>query len=276
MGKFWVLVLLPATILWAKQAPELRIVEKFVEVSMKDDESKTDLRARAINAARSAAIEEANGVSLTSETIVENSQLISDFVRAMSDGLIVRSEILEEEWVTAGDDIRRRVHLRGWVAPPRIVRQDPSFNVRVSLNRTVFTPGDALRLTIRTTQDAYIHVFEQSAEGTITVLLPNSEHPDKFLRANTDLLFPSAAEEARNFRLTAGLSKNRLESSEQIIVIATKEGVDLVGNDFREATQDAFIKFDANKAVEVLFQKLSDLGDARWVQNRAAYRIIAK
>ena len=275
MGLMARFLLLIAMVLYgmAQSQPEPRVVEKTVEVFMNDEESKADFRLRAINEARREAVEEANGVSVKSQTIVENSQLVSDFVRAMSDGLLVRSEILEEKWITVGNDVGRRVRLRGWVTPPRVVHQDPNFNVKLTLDRKVLVPGDHLHLTIRSTQDAYIHIFYVGADGKLQALLPSSVHPAKFIRANTDLKFPSPEEE-QSFQLTASLAANHLESTERMIVVATKQDVDLIGKDFREALPS----FDAHDTglIELLYRKLSALGDAQWVQGVEAYRIVAK
>jgi hypothetical protein len=258
----------------AQAPPEPRVVEKTVEVYMNDDESQTDFKLRAINEARRQVVEEANGVSIKAQTIVENSQLITDFVRAISDGVLVRSEILEEAWITTGNSIGRRVRLRGWVAPPRTVRQDPNFNIKLTLDRKVLVPGDYLHMTIRSSQDAYIHIFYVAADGKLSALLPSSVHPDKFIRANTDLQFPSPDEERKSFQLKAALAANRLESIERMVVIATKQDVDLIGKDFREALPS----FDAHDTglVELLYRKLSGLGDAQWIQEVAAYRIVTK
>lgn len=272
VSKLW--VLLAMVVYGAPQSQqEPRVVEKTVDVYMKDDESKADFRLRAINEARREAVEEANGVSVRSQTIVENSQLVTDFVRAVADGVLIRSEILEENWIVVGNEIGRRVRLRGWVMPPRTVRPDPNFNVKLSLDRKVLVPGDHLHLTIRSSQDAYIHVFYVGADGKLKVLLPSSVHPVKFIRANTDLQFPSPDEE-RSFQLTASLDANRLESTERMMVVATKQDVDLIGKDFREALPS----FDAHDTglVELLYRKLSDLGDTQWVQEVASYRIVAK
>lgn len=260
--------------IWAQgagQEPELRPAVAEVELPLGEKETKTDLMNRARNQARAEALANANGVRIDSMTAVNNGKVLLDLVNASARGILVNETFTE---LPPSDSFRYRVKFEGKALPPRQIHLDPSFTVKVAVDQDgVFRPGDLMHLTIRSTADASIHVFNVFADGSVTVLIPNRYHTDKTIRANTDLVFPSPAEEQQGIKLKAALLPNQKDASESIVVIATKEPVDLVGSDFKEAILK---EFDASNTggITQLALKLLRLGDAAWTQSVETYRIV--
>lgn len=244
-----------------------------------ENETIAEGRRHALNEARRNAIGKANGIEVTGKTIVENLQLAVDLVAAYEEGLIVSEEILESrpEVLSLGGNhfINWNVRLRAQVTPPRKVRHDPDFQARVDINKSVFTEGETMTITVKPTRDAYLHIFNVGADGSVTTLVPNRYHRDKFVRAGTSFRFPSADEERQGIRLTAALAENSASSEEKITIIATRQDIDLVGTDFQEAV---FKVYDGKTTglITNLNQKLSALADTDWVQDVTAYRIFKR
>ena len=266
--------------LWLFQiAPPLSWTPGESSRTIGEKETLAEARRNAENEARRKAIAGANGTELTAKTIVENSQLALDLVTAYEEGLIVREEMIESrpEVIESGGKyfINWNVRLRAQVTAPRKVRHDPGFQAVIDLEKSVFTEGENLALTVKPTRDSYIHIFNVGADGAVTALVPNRYHRDKFVRAGAAFRFPSAEEERQGIRLTATLPQDASSSEEKITVIATRRDIDLVGTDFQEAV---FKVYDGKTTglITQLNEKLSALADADWVQDVTAYRIFKK
>lgn len=254
-------------------ALKVRKVEAQVEVAMNPGESQSDLRNRAVDQARREIVEKANGTSVRSITALNNAQVLLDLIHASSEGLVLNPEFLENGPGIQGQAFIWKVRLRADVTEPRTIQQDPDFKIQINLDSELLRPDDRLHLTVRTTKDAYVHIFNVFADGSVTVLLPNRFHTDKHLAANTDLRFPSQAEERQGLSLVASLPKDQLDTAESIVVVATKRDVDLVQSDFKEAVLKEF-EPGSTGLLSQLALKLFNLGDSEWVQNVATYRIV--
>ena len=239
------------------------------------NESQKDVENRALTEARVEALKKVNGVRVNSMSVVENHRLLVDLITAATEGHILGEEKIDSVPVVTDGRFKWRVHYLFEVAPPRELHFDPSFKVRVAIDRTVLVPGDPLRFTVTTSKDAYIHVFDVLADHSVAVLLPNSLHRDKRVSANVPLTFPSPAEEQRGIRLLASLPPNQIDATEEIVVIATKDDVDLIETDFREAVFKTFENGN-NVLVDKLYRKLFQLPDSGWIQDVAPYRIVGK
>jgi hypothetical protein len=253
--------------------------EEDAFVSMGENQTLAETRRAALNDARRRAIERANGVQVSGKTVLENSQVAVDLVQAFSEGLIVGEEVLDsrpEVFESAGKFfVNWKVRLRVRVTPPRIVRHDPTFRADIALEKSVFTEGENLVLTVTTTKDAHIHIFNVGADGAVTALVPNRYHREKFVRAGTTFRFPSSEEQKQGLRLTATLPENAPSSEEKVTVIATRQDVDLVGTDFQEAVLKVY-DGQMTGLITRLNEKLSALADTEWFQDVAAYRIFRR
>ena len=58
-----------------------------------------------------------------------------------------------------------------------------------------YKPGESVALTVKTTQDAYIWVFDTGTSGRVHQLFPNEYAADNFVRAGHSLTLPSAQDD---------------------------------------------------------------------------------
>ncbi len=258
---------------------ELPWTEEEGFITMGENQTLGETRRAALNEALRKAVEKANGVQVTGKTVLENSQVAVDLVQAFADGLIVDQEVLDNrpEVLESGGRffVNWKVRVKAKVTPPRVIRHDPAFTAEITLDKSVFTEGDNLVLSVKATRDAYIHVFNVGADGAVTTLVPNRYHRDKLVKAGTTFRFPSDEEQRQGIRLTATLPAGMPSSEEKVTVIATRQDVDLVGTEFQEAV---FKVYDGQTTglITTLNDKLSKLADADWFQDVAAYRIFKR
>jgi len=75
-----------------------------------------------------------------------------------------------------------------------IVPEEPaSFEVYIDLNKpqgSVYQLGEIISMTIRTTKDAYVVIYDTDPTGSTYVLFPNQYQPDNFVRANQPVKIP--------------------------------------------------------------------------------------
>jgi hypothetical protein len=275
--KFAALLLLALPLVQNVQQLPWTEEESFITIG--DNQTLGEAKRAALNEALRKAVEKANGVQITGKTVLENSQVAVDLVQAFAEGLIVDQEIIDNRPEVMGTGgkffVNWKVRVKARVTPPKVVRHDPNFTTDVSLEKSVFTEGENLVLSVTATRDAYIHVFNVGSDGAVTTLVPNRYHRDKLVRAGTTFRFPSADEQRQGIRLTATLPAGMPSSEEKVTVIATRQDVDLVGTDFQEAV---FKVYDGQTTglITSLNEKLSKLADADWFQDVAAYRIFKR
>ncbi len=108
-----------------------------------------------------------------------------------------------------------------------VVNPRPSFGVEVWLDRDrsgdgtpVYQIGDEVRISVRPTESAYIHVFDVKSTGEITQIFPNSFESNNWVAAGQTLVIPpSNARFVFNIAPPRGLSK--------VIAVASRTQLDM-------------------------------------------------
>src|SRR2546427_2302861 len=121
-----------------QNAQQLPWHEAEGSVTIGEDEKLSAARDRAQSDALRKAVEEANGVEVTGDTIVKNSQLASDIARTFARGDVRRWEVLESKPLPRQSEgkwyVDWIVRLRAQVVPPKNVKHDPVFVAHISLD----------------------------------------------------------------------------------------------------------------------------------------------
>ncbi len=102
--------------------------------------------------------------------------------------------------------------------PEQIIQEQPSFMVRVSVNRPnhVYREGDALSVNVICERDAYAYVLYKQADGKVFQIFPNSIQSDNRIKAKKNVSIP-ALDDLFRWRISAPFGK------EMIKVIASTE-----------------------------------------------------
>ncbi len=181
-------------------------------------------------------------------------QLLSSFIqlnRTAVRGRIVREDTLEWKKYFSGDIPVYEVKLRV-IAVPELGRPDPGFLLQLNLNQTSFRSGEEMTITVRSTRDCYLYLFNLIQGDTIIQIFPNALFKDNFLHADSLFIFPPS-----NLRKFIGLevkiAPGQSEVEEVILAVATRKKIPFTSNKSPESTSSAYIAtlksalFDLNK-----------------------------
>ncbi|UBV41448.1 DUF4384 domain-containing protein [Deinococcus taeanensis] len=138
-----------------------------------------------------------------------------------------------------------------------------------------YVAGDRITLNVKTTQDAYVYLFNVNHKGEIDLILPNRFATGaNFVKANTTKSFPSA-EDKFTFDIAgpAGLNK--------VLALASTTELDLTDiAQFKADQQTGFATVTVKGGQAGLAQALSivvqPLKSQEWVTDVAQYEISAK
>src|SRR3990172_7193068 len=191
-----------------------------------------EARQLAINRARISAIESKTGVRVHGSTIVKDYQLLADMVQTLSQGYITDEKIIKwEQGVIplskGGEGVvlpltTYKVFISACVAG--VGEKDPYFKIDAKLNKPVFIEGDEAIITVKTSRDAYLHIFNLTADDRISPIAPSATLPIIPIKANKEFKFPP-----EGFGLLMSVIKDKKRSSECFIIVATKEPYYFIG-----------------------------------------------
>lgn len=242
------------------------------------DMSLDDVRGRARDEARRNAIEQAVGVFVRSASVLHNSQITDELISSVSRGVIEQEQWADERIEELKDGRRSgpamavyRTKITARVRPVRVERR-AGFELRASLNKTVFQDNDEAFVRIRSTQPAYLHVFSVTQDGSVTLLLPNKFVERNQILPDQEVVFPSDALRALGVRLRVSLPKGAKTAREYIKVIATRKPVNLVGDD---PSGHAFRTYSGseNGMIQDVIKRLAQLEDEDWNEATLPYEV---
>ncbi|HBN10074.1 MAG TPA: hypothetical protein DD435_16020 [Cyanobacteria bacterium UBA8530] len=189
-------------------------------------------KVKALNQARSRAIEQVVGIEVSDEAYFgrsgEGSLKLFRETKAITWGRVVEEKDLrystENVKVKPEDSpiIFIKVRLRARVAkdnPP-----DPNFKVSLKLNRHNFNEGAPLKMDIRSTQDGYLSVFNLAANDRVYVIYPNGYRQELAIAKNVGLELPKADDP---FSIRPAPLEGHEMDVEAVKVIATRSKLDL-------------------------------------------------
>jgi hypothetical protein len=108
-----------------------------------------------------------------------------------------------------------RLSPQAWDANVQFLRVESEGNVELAPNSSLRV-GDHLRMSLRTSRDAYVYVLNEDAAGNATVLFPaDADVTRKPLRGGTTLLLPGGKDAKLAWEVTADSSR------EEFIVVAS-------------------------------------------------------
>lgn len=245
-------------------------------VSLAEDMTVAEAKARSRDEARRKAIEKAVGTFVKSQTIIYNAQVAEDLVHSLVRGIVVEEQILEEGVRQLGQEaggiaLLYATKLKAKVKPLRVELKG-DFKVKAALNKTVFQEGEEMQITAVATKAAHFHVFNVGQDDTVTVLLPNrftSSHADQ---ARQELIFPDESQRTMGIRLRVFPPQGERKAMEKIKVIATTKQIDLMKGRIREGVYQVYAGKDAALVTELL-KELSLLDESEWDEMTIPYEV---
>jgi len=243
------------------------------------DMSLDEVRGRARDEARRNAIEQAVGVFVRSTSVMHNSQITDELISSVSRGVIEEEHWTTEEIQEVKEDKKRsgpamavyRTTIKAQVRPVRVERR-AGFELRGSLNKTVFQDMEEALIRIHATQPAYLHVFSVTQEGGVTLLLPNKFVERNQILPNQEIVFPNETLRALGVRLRVSLPKGTTKAREYIKVIATRKPVSLVGADNSSGVFKTYMGGE-NGMIQDVIKRLAQLEDEDWNETTMPYEV---
>jgi hypothetical protein len=228
-----------------------------------------EVRDRAKRDAQSKAIDKAVGTFIKSHTLVSNSQIAEDLVYAA-----VRGKIKKENIITSGWDSQERnlyrIKIKALVDPV-YPEKGEGLSVRLSLSKTDLKEGDEVQIFYQVSKDSYVYIFSVAADGSVTLLLPNSNIADNLTRAGTTYQFPPSDSK---INLKAMFLPNYMETSaeEKIKIISTRQKEELLPLGFKEGI---FQAYDAKSTgmISDLVKRLNQIEPTDWTEATAVYTL---
>jgi hypothetical protein len=239
------------------------------EAYMGEIETQREVKDRAKRNAQNKAVEKAVGVFIRSHTLVSNSQLEEDLIYAAVRGKIEKVNIVKEEWDEKDRNLYR-VKLKALVTPV-YPEKGEGLSVKLSLSKTDLKEGEEVKIFYQVSENAYVYIFSIAADGSVTLLLPNSSIQDNFTRATGASQFPPANSP---IHLKAMFLPNHKEASaeEKIKIIATRQKEALLSIGFKEGI---FQVYDAKATgmISDLVRRLNQIEPADWTEATAVYHL---
>ena len=228
-----------------------------------------EVKDRAKRDAESKAVERAVGTFIKSHTLVSNSQIAEDLIYAAVRGKITKEEIIASDW-DAKDRNLYRISIKALIEPV-YPEKGEGLSAKLSLSKTDLKEGEEVKIFYQVSEDSYVYIFSIASDGSVTLLLPNSNMPDNFTRAGRAYQFPPTDSP---IHLKAMFLPNHKEASaeEKIKIIATRSKEELLSIGFKEGI---FQVYDAKSTGMIgdLVRRLNQIELTDWTEATAFYTI---
>ena len=149
----------------------------------------------ALQRARTSAIEKAAGLSVSSSILVTNYTVAVDFIKTYAKGFIISEQVT---WLPIGQYQKNqstapipeyRVQITADIYVPQ--KKIKPFLLEATLNNTVFRTGEKANVTVKSTKEVNIAIFNIMANDTVSMLFPNQYETNNLISPKDKLLFPN-------------------------------------------------------------------------------------
>ena len=231
----------PQTTVSEVDSPEATILERDPDgctwvdsragIAFGDHDTKHQARAQAISEARVKAMQRLLGVRLLHNFIDFEQESSLKGEVALTEHLLRVTQlgrVLKEDILRAGPvdlkgctGCRFEAHIRACIVPLRDL-SDRDFAVQLSLNRPRFRDGDEAVMTVTSTRDSYVYLFNVDTDWNATLLFPNDYATDNRIAGGQPFVYPDESLRTKGIRSVARLPSGSTISAEMIRVIAAK------------------------------------------------------
>ena len=239
------------------------------EAYMGEIETQREVKERARRDAQNKALEKAVGTFIKSHTLVSNYQIAEDLIYAAVRGKITKEEIIKSDW-DAKDRNLYKVKIKALIEPV-YPEKGEGLSIKLSLSKTDLKEGEEVRIFYQVSEDSYVYIFSIAADGSVTLLLPNSNMMDNFTKVGEAYQFPPVDS---RIHLKAMFLPNHKEISaeEKIKIIATRKKEGLLSIGFKEGI---FQVYDAKSTgmISDLVRRLNQFELTDWAEATAVYHL---
>jgi hypothetical protein len=248
---------------------EAVLVEATGEAYQGEMDTLKEVKERARRDAQNKAVEKAVGIFIKSHTLVSNYQIAEDLIYAAVRGKITREEIITSDW-DAKERNLYRIKIKALIEPVYPERGE-GLSIKLYLSKTDLKEGEEVKIFYQVSEDAYVYIFSIAADGSVTLLLPNSNMPDNFTRAGRAYQFPSTDSP---IHLKAMFLPNHKEASaeEKVKIIATRKKEELLPLGFKEGIFQVY-NVKSTGMISDLVRRLNQIEPTDWTEATAVYNL---
>jgi len=252
---------------------DIKIVQAEGTAVLGDDATIAFGKSVALNNARRAALEQAVGVQMKGSSVIYNSDMISDYVIAATKGLIVKEQFIERPscWEEKGS-LNCKTKIEAHVKPLAQTRKG-SFRIKKAFilspargelvaKAPVFNNGDEIQVKVKVSEDSFINVFSIDQYGNVSKLFPNQYFPENNISADNEFVFPDDIQRNLGIRLRVATPEKLSKAVESVMVIATKEKINLLA----ECEQEL-------PTISDLMREISALEPSDWSEKTLGYEV---
>ena len=255
-----------------KSAPDKGIqgqvwIEAEGEAYLGEIETQKEVKERAKRDAQNKAVEQAVGAFVKAHTLVSNYQIAEDLIYTAVRGKIDKIEIIKEGWDEKDRNLYK-VRLKALIEPV-YPEKGQGLSVKLSLSKADLKEGDEVKIFYQANGDCYVYIFSVAADGSVTLLLPNSIDSDNSVKGGKAYQFPA---DGSKIKLQANFLPNydKPIAEERIKIIATKNKEDIISLGFQEGL---FKIYDAKSTsmISDLVKRLNQMEPTEWTEATAVY-----
>lgn len=151
-------------------------------------------------------------------------QGFSRFIRSVTRGRVIESRIvwdtvrpLSDQSVSGSLIYCYEIKVRAKVKP-EVGKPDPSFMLDLSLNQLSFRESDSMTISIISSKDCYLTIFNLYDNDSLAVIFPNNLMPDNRLFANEPIIIPPIGS---GWKLRPKTLLGRDSNQEVLLAVAT-------------------------------------------------------
>lgn len=187
-----------------------------------------EAQRRAIEQARRTAIEQVAGAGIRAMSLVDAGVLRGDITESVTRGVVAKDTLLDVGVDTYRKEGARLLTTEYYVSLACSVvtvetDNKSTLQVKVELDKQTYISGESGVLTVKATEDCYLHVFNLWADGSLGLLFPNSYIKSVRLKAGETFRVPDVNDPIlSNLELSFATMPGEPENTEYIKVIATK------------------------------------------------------
>ncbi len=265
---FIIVVLLAPIVLFAEEKPLW--VESEGTAQMGEMDTQKEVKDRARRDAQNKAVEKAVGTFIRSHTLVSNYQVADDLVYAAVRGKIEKMEVLSEGWDEKDRNVYR-ASIKALVAPV-YPEKGQGLSLKVALSKNTLKEGEGVKIFYQSNRECYVYIFSVAADGSVTLLLPNSVNKNNRMLLDKAYEFPPAGSPLKLEAMFLPGFEGKF-ANERIKIIATAKEESIVPLGFQEGM---FNVYDAKSTgmVNDLVRKLNQLEPTEWTEATAVYKIV--
>jgi hypothetical protein len=245
-------------------------IESEGTAQMGELDTQKEVKDRARRDAQSRVVEKAVGTFIKSHTLVSNYQVADDLVYAAVRGKIEKMDVLSEGWDEKDRNLYR-VKIKALVEPV-YPEKGQGLSLKVSLSKNVLKEGEEVKIFYQSNRECYVYIFSVAADGSVTLLLPNSVNKNNRVLLDKAYEFPPAGSPVKlEAMFLPGFEGKFADERIKIIATAKKEAIVPLG--FQEGM---FNVYDAKSTgmVNDLVRKLNQLEPTEWTEATAVYKIV--